>query len=394
LNISWTNPMNNILSGYKVYIDGVEKTGDFDLTPGAFNELYVDGLNNYQKYNIKLVESCIGRENYEYTVTGMPNDAPNHRMVGAWDIDRFSTFTDFTDKKASYPNNIFELEKDGINTAMRIDVNLPEIIPNLYPNMVQKLTLDNTTDYKLSFRAKTKNAHRFWVNPKVSFTDNNGVYHEAWTPIIIANGDSEWKTYEVMLNADNIKCTKADCEDKNVFFTSDERDLNLNLFFALESAEGSAWIDDVTLYAYDSWDEVTTGSNLIKNGDFEFGYEILKPEFKLIKEDGEKQTISEICEGTIEVTAKIKNYSEENFKPFVGFALYNGNKLEKIITVTNDSPIEITGAVVPADEFRTQIVVPALESGDWSVKVIYWENIESLNPLASADILREAVVAE
>ncbi|MGN0178148.1 MAG: hypothetical protein ACI4DY_01735 [Monoglobaceae bacterium] len=379
LIVSWANPAGGIVESNEIYVDGVkyEPEVTIDTTAGAFNKVTVTGLTDKQKYTIKLSQKLWEEnQNREYETTGMPDACGATCNLNEWLIGRQLQCD-------------FALEKEeGGNTAMKIYANIPSAVALKYASASQKLTLRKNTKYKLSFKAKSKNLYSFMVLSEFTNTDGTKSWNY-WGPV--GQNVSEWTEYSQNLST-AYRQNSSNAASTDIIYDAtapDSETYEVNVQFLVNSAEGWAALDDVELYALDYYDESQTeGDNLIKNGDFELTYDVLKPEYRLVSGEDESTPITALQQGTVEVTAKIKNYTVDGFSPTIIFALYNDNRLMDT-TIYESRNMPITSAVIPADEVTTTFNVPALDGGAYSIKTFYFDGMNTIRPLASQAVITE-----
>ncbi len=396
LNISWFNPASYRIAGYKVYVDGKECANEpVSTKPSAFNEMYIDGLTNGQKYEIKLVEKVAGGER-EYITYATPDNAGNNVNMDEWTFNRFNiknseNYPIHSNVIASFDNNV----KASGNTSMRIDANIPTVVPNFYPHIYQNTTVTAENKHQLSLKAKFNDINNFTAVMKYQqFDENNNLIHDSWLTMPIVNSNTavtkDWTEYTFEIS-DNIKCNMKH-DGTNVcgeeFYIPDDLDgiqYKAILFLMVERGAGSVWVDDIELRALDYSTGKPFGDNLIEKGGFEYTYSVLEPEYALVS--GETTTaITNLQAGTVEVTARIKNYGVKNGSAAVVAALYDGNKLINVNFMEKELDIEPVS--LPAEEFTVNLVVPELSEGtDYKIKTMYWDGMGTMIPLDVADIL-------
>ncbi len=358
LSISWSNPMSSKIEDIRLYLNNEEKGIDSpDMSYGAFNQIVVDGLTNYIEYDVKLVVTIDGQD-YTFTTTGTPDDLGNEIYFGSWSSERVAG-ADVTAEK----------DNSG-NTSIRIKSNVENADVNLTS---EGITLRVDTEYVLKFKYKAENVADFSVSQDCNL---NGTDVNSKTQIISDNTTTNnWVEKEITL------------APEGVYDETDMDDTTYRSTITFLVGNGSLWIDDVELYAIINYE--LDDENLISGGDFEFGdYQISEPEFNLVAEDGAKTPVTEIKAGKIEVTTKIRNLAKgDSFTPAVIVALYNGTRLEKSVAIAEKN-VKESSIILPAEEFTTSITVPALEGNDYSIKVMYWNGLDSLEPLADYDVLK------
>ncbi len=374
LKASWKNPDVGTIESYKLYMDGTEYNCTPDLTAGAFNVISIPNLVVGREYTFKLAEKIAGKDAVEYTTKGTPDAYGVVANIGDWSLERKS-------------QSDFRLAQDNGSTVMKMYTNFPKA-NGQFPSFRQKITLNADTDYDLSFKAKFENVNWFTVmmqySHKCADGTTGGTSHR-FEPI--ANGynltNIDWKTYTDTL--DGIKCDKCGKEFYSPY-TSDGSTYEVELIFLTDSAEGCLSFDDIAVRPKDPFGG-TYGDNVVRNGDFELTYSVLEPEYYLVS--GEEETpITSLQAGKVNVSARIKNYTMNNFAPCVIFALYDGTTLKDSAVAKNKS-MNATSAFIPADEFTAQFDIPALDSGDYKIKIFYWDGMDTINPISESDFITE-----
>lgn len=380
INVSWKNPFNTGIEFIKVYLDGVEnKNTVVDTGSSAFNEFLIDGLNNDQQYEIKLVTKIAGQE-YVDTLYATPDNKGSIVNIGDWNVTRNELVLNNLTYCDNFVASIDSNEKASGNSSLRIDANMPTQRSNQFPNVYQTLKMHTDTLYRLVLKAKTKNVTRFYLIEDANIT-RNGVSQHIWYNVPIERSGvavtKDWTEYAIDLNPTTDIDGKP-CEVYNIM--EDDVVYNTNIRLVIDQIVGSVWLDDVGVYAVDPYTGEITGENLLKNGGFEFkNYEISEPTYSLIVDD-EKFDIDFLESGLIEVTTKIKNYSMgNNFNAMVAVALYNGNSLYSVTMM--EKKISQQPYQIPAEEFTASVNVPDLSTGDFYLKVLYWDGVNEMKSI-------------
>lgn len=128
-------------------------------------------------------------------------------------------------------------------------------------------------------------------------------------------------------------------------------------------------------------------TNLLINGSFDSvtntSYKTVKPVFELLNDDGSiNKSLTAVEAGTIQVTTAVRNI---NAGPalealtlvavYKDGVLYNVNMLERKYSESVDE--------LPTDEWVSTVEIPESENGEkYTIKVMYWDGLDSLIPLA------------
>ncbi len=372
VNISWTNPNNDKIENIKVYLKGAEVyQAPLNLSANAFNQVYVRGTTSATEYDVKVVMQIDGK-NYETAIKAPATTNAQTYEIDGWKVDRFNAMNGNYPIHSNFNVSVDNNVKYTGDASLKMQINRPTEISGLYPNVSQNVRFTTDSEYLLTFAAKTENISDF----KVMLQKSSGDTVVTSPELISINGTNNWALYEVTLNADEVA-------DTNFFDYDSQTEYDASLMFCADAGTGNVWIDDVELYEY-SWGE-KVGSNLISTGGFE-KFVVEDAEFVLVTEDGSKE-LTALEAGNVEVTAKIANYSMgADFNAAVIVALYNGNKLESV-TLMERAVVE-SSQEIPADEFTAKVTVPDLSTGDYMIKVMYWNGTGTMTPLKdTCDIL-------
>ena len=363
-NVIWTNPANDV-SGIKVYFNDTDMSVNANLASEAHNEILVSGLENNKDYNVKIVATIDGKE----YVTEIPYTAKNYGSLYAYTKDWSATRKD---SSSGYANTIFSLdstEKQSGNYSAKIESLMTEIKDNVYVTLIQNVGgLKTDTLYKLKLKAKTtdNNSHLYLVYVSNLSDVDQFKSVELKKEEDLADG---WKSYSATLD---------DVYD----YMNDAKTYFADIRPAINKLNGSMWIDDVELYATDETTGNTIGNNLIKNSGFD-DFEAFEGETSFTDAAGEK--VNAIKPGEITATTSIKNNAKgDNFKATVIYALYKNGSLDKVEKV--EKVMSQVSYEVPADSF-TQIFTIPDDGNEYSIKVMYWNGLESLIPIAEVDKL-------
>lgn len=372
LKASWKNPDVGTIESYKLYMDGTEYNCTPNLTAGAFNVISIPNLEVGREYTFKLAEKIAGKDAVEYTTKGTPDAYGVEANIGDWSLERKS-------------QSDFRLAQDNGSKVMKMYTNFPKA-NGQFPSFRQTVTLRDDTDYDLSFKAKFENVNWFTLMMQYTHTCADGTTRTTSHRVEpISNGynlkNIDWNTYTDPLNVTCSTCGKSFYDAKN-----DGSEYTVELIFLTDSAEGCLSFDDIAVRPKDPFGG-TYGDNVVRNGDFELTYSVLEPEYYLVS--GEDETpITSLQAGKVNVSARIKNYTMNNFAPCVIFALYDGTTL-KDSTVAKNKSMNATSAFIPADEFTAQFDIPALDSGDYKIKIFYWDGMDTINPISESDFITE-----
>ncbi len=363
VNLFWTNPYGVNVDNIEVLVDGNLLPGSYNLTPEARNCAAITGLENYV---VTPVEIVVTYKNKKYTtsVEVTADDFGAEYTLGDWRINRFPEI-----------NTSFNIDKNVYSegtSSMRIDSNHNAWKDNYYPFVSQKVTgLDPTSTYVLKFMAKADNIGNF------KFIDGNPWIQELFIQDYGATkGEKthDWKEYTYVIR-------------QKPEITTETYDTEL--YFAVETGLGSLWLDDIRLYKGvilpNGMQEIDYSTNYIKNGGFEYeDYAIQEPVFS---KGG--STINALESGLIETKVRMKNYTMgDSFKPALVVALYNGTKLVDVSFTEQSISQNIYDGALP-DELAVTINVPEMTSEtDYNLKIMYWDGINSLKALDSADVFK------
>lgn len=368
-NVVWTNPANDV-SSIKVYFNDTDMNVNANLASEAHNEILVSGLENNKDYNVKIVATIDGKE----YVTEIPYTAKNYGAQYAYAKDWLATRSDST---SGYANTIFSLdstEKQSGNYSAKVESLMTEAKDNVYVTLAQNVDgLNTATLYKVKLKAKTTDdsSHLYLIyESEFPGTDNTKTHIfkgvELTKDADLADG---WKLYSATLD---------DVYD----YMDDGRTYSAVLRPAINKLNGSMWIDDVELYATDDTTGGTIGNNLIKNTGFDV-FEAFEGETSFTDAAGEK--VNAIKPGEITATTSIKNNAKgDNFKATVIYALYKNGSLDKVEKV--EKVMSQVSYEVPADSFTQTFTIPD-DGNEYSIKVMYWNGLESLIPIAEVDKL-------
>ena len=169
---------------------------------------------------------------------------------------------------------------------------------------------------------------------------------------------------------------------------------NTKLFFH-NDGEAEFYIDDISVVA------VGGAENLMPDGGFgevvipgqepeepdvpdepTVKYEISNPVFKGLTAAGNLQ------EGTVEVSVAVRNLAMgNNFEPIMLIALYNGTRLCDVSSLQK-GVTQFADELIPTDDFVLTIDVPELtETSDYKLRIMYWDGLDTLEPLGEIDTL-------
>jgi len=373
--LSWKNP-SVAVDNISVTLNGQSFSCTPDLDKNAYNEIMISNLTNGQEYTVVL-SAVIGSNNYEKTLTVIPNKGSEYENMGAWNIGNSQTKIDNT---TYYANYIATLEDDAANnTYFKLQSNINERRDNLFTGISQNVSANTKNMYRLSFDAKVDGVYQFIVSRNsVGVADTQKDFQ-----IVFSNNarSSDWRNYSIDI---------VGWDDEGGFLdTVTPKDYTLGVKLGVTKIIGSVCIDNVKLYALNEAEEITS-DNLLKNSDFETdSYVIEDAEYSKIV-DGEIFPVNTLENGQIIVSAKIKNINEgENFSPTVIVAFYKDGQMLSATTIKRS--IAELPANIPADEITTTVNVPDdLSDGNYSIKVMYWNGVDTLVPLGESDVLKEA----
>jgi len=279
LNISWTNPVNNEIEDIDVYVGGtLVKNNVHNLSSSAFNEMLVTGLTPNKEYTIQIVMNIDGTP-VTTTFTGMTDAMGGSFTRGGWKFERFSSLT----KKSAYRENqtypdysnanfsLDSTEKASGNNSLRLDINLPAVKANCYPNISQTVNVRRDTAYIFSMKYKTKDVSG--VHATVEYWDRDEAgneIHHSWNIKNVPASD-EWATFTCDLSTTT--CNRHD-ECGAMFYNADDNTTTYDMRVVIDAQKGtgSVWFDDIALHQ--SFGGTAFGDNLYTNGGFEYTYEI------------------------------------------------------------------------------------------------------------------------
>lgn len=401
LNISWTNPASTKIKGIDVYVDGnIVKNSVHNLSASAFNEMLVDGLENNKEYPIEI-KVIFEDEVVTATTTGTPDMSGGMFVRGDWSYERFSDLVKNSAYREGqtypdYANANFSLDENGAGYALKMDVNLPKIKANCYPNVYQYVTARKDTAYRFSMKYKAENIGWFGVTVQyIDYNEDGSIAHSSWVvkDIISSNAGvttDGWQDYSLDLT--DITCTQKH-DGTNVcghkFYDVDdmsEKTYTMRVVINCQRGCGAVWMDDIALH--EMFGDVAVSENLYANGGFNYTYEIKEPSFK-----SNNNEIKNVTTGRIDAVAKIKNYAVDNLTGMIAVALYKDNELKEVNFV--EKTFAPTLLSVPAEEITQNVVLPNdLSDGNYEVKLMYWDGVKTMDPHKAADVLTEAVEAE
>ena len=390
VNISWTNAGINYDS-IKVYLDDTQIEANVNLKANAFNQVSVSELENFRVYNIKI-EASFGGDTVVFEKAFFADHygivtpyAGNHKLEG-WQIYR-------NDSAVNYSNAVADIdyaEKVQGNSSIRMDVNLPQVADHVIPHIRQSVTLDRGIKYRLTFKAKTNGVNFLRAYEKASLTDEDGTVHKYdiysnLIPNVDDNTTTDWTTYTWDLVADKDSAGN----DYKLFDDMYEgEEYTAEIWIGVHRAVGSLWIDDVSIKAVNLDDNTTYGENLLVNGGFEYDkFVIEEPVYELVGEE-EDEEINAIKAGKVRVTSGIRNVSAgDDFNASIAVALYDGGKLVSVQTMEK----KLTEAFyyLPSEQFITYFDIPELDKGDYKIKVMYWNGLNTMTPIGNIDKLAE-----
>jgi len=372
LNISWTNPDNSYIEDIDVYVDGeIVNNGECNLDKSAFSQMLVTGLTPNKEYEIEIVMNVDG-DIVTNKFTGIPDEMGAVFSRGGW---RYARFSDVEYSNANF--SLDTVEKASGNNSLKLDINLPEIIPNCYPCVIQTAKVRRDTPYTFTMKYKTQNVTELPIGVEYIDRDENGdIIHRSWEAFYVGPSNN-WK--EFTQDISGVKCIMHDNCNFHDLFDTTGKTYDVNIYITAQKGTGSLWVDDVSLK-----DSYGLEGNLFVNGGFEYTYEIQNPVYK-----SNNEVIQNVTAGKMAVTAKIKNYAVNNMNAMIVVALYKGNQLVNSVLV--EKPINVTPLVIPAEEITQTIEAPAdISDGEYKVKVFYWDGASTIKPLDEADILVEA----
>lgn len=400
LNVSWSNPKNGIIKDIDVYIDGAAVNNNaYDLTNGAFNEMYVDALTNGQTYNVE-VKVTLSDGVVTASTTGTPDNKGSWFSWNGWGVDRKNLTKEVDGKKYPIHSNYnFTTDTGVTGKALKVDINRPSAIGNLYPNVHQRVTAVKGQKHVLKLKYKAENVSQLFVIADYRTQNAEGKNINTWTYLgsgLSATNSStngEWVEKTWIFNdgfaVAGVEGTpvKVGGENNSYYYTTDEFDdtasteIPVDIYIACEEGLGTYWIDDVEFYALDAYNKPKT--NQIVNGTFDETYQIYEPEFT----NAEGKKLTNLEAGELNVSAKIKNNADsDGINAFVAMGLYKDGVLTAL--TVGERKVNVSANANPADEFTAQFNVPDLSTGEYKVKVMYWNN--EMVPLGGNYELSEA----
>ena len=145
---------------------------------------------------------------------------------------------------------------------------------------------------------------------------------------------------------------------------------------------GTAWIDDVALYALDE-DGAIVSDNLLAEGGFEFAPYTISAKCGTM-ENGVFTETGTLKAGENTIRAIVKNENAgADFKAAVAVALYKDGRLVKVSDILSKSVAE-GNWYNPTEEYTFTLNVPAENIADYSAKVLFWKDLSGMKPLGRA----------
>lgn len=377
LNLTWTNPTNANISSIKISVDGTEQEGlTVNTQSDAFNSILIDGLTNGNEYKIKIVSTVDGKE-YTDNLSGAPYNMGTYQWLlgyignrpsGSWKVHKRDNGSNYANFNVSLDYN----EKFDGDCSFRMNANLPETQSNIYPGIEQTVEgLERGRLYQLKFRYKADGVTKIGIdNRTVLAGASNYTVKKTVAP---TNGIWQTETVDIM-------------DYDNVYEYDSAEKYRADIYIYSDQMVGTLWIDNVELYEVDSDGDVVDSTNLLKDGGFEYTgtYEIEKPVYSVAAE-GEEIPIKNLQGGKIKVTSKIRNFaSGDGMGACVIAAVYDGGKLISLDYM--EKTMDEIPYYLPAEEYTAEVTVPD-EYADCEIKVMYWDGIKTMSPIAAIDSL-------
>ncbi len=350
VTISWTNAVWDGIRGIRLYANERFVSGDFKLGSGIVNEFTLTGLEEGKRVPVMIEVYVAGEIFTAYIdVTSYSAGAQTEFKIGDWIANR-STHADVIN--FSIDSNV---KAEG-ESSMRLDINFPGWEEGFAPYVKQQIKgVSSDTTYKLKFKSKAQDMKVFYV----------------------IEGSNWDQTFVIREGHDGVDEKTYDWKETTIRFTPAQDATSTEIYFYVESGNGSLWIDDVTLTV----DGDTT--NLVKNGGFEYvDYSVADPEF--FDENG--NALTAIQPGRIEVRTEITNYAMgDSFYPVVIVALYDRMELK---AMTYGQMQVVQSILNLGNEFCVAIDVPeAIGDSDYKIKVMHWDGFDTIKPLGDTGIL-------
>lgn len=398
LNVSWTNPKSNMIEDITVKVDGkLYRNSEVDLTNGAFNEMFIGGLENGTEYDIEVVAVCNGEE-VKATAKGTPDGKGQQYVQNGWNVNRFWITNEVGGTK--YPNRSnftasLDSETSVSGNSMKMEFN-DNHLNNYYPNISQSVKVNIKDEHVLTVKSKNDGLTSYYVILNYSYADEDGTQHKTWTPVNLTGEADEngWTVSNIVLDNDlkgttNEVALKCTCGTNHTFYDENvDKEVNLTLYFACDTGFGTLWLDDIGLYISE-FGEVEEGSeNLLVNGNFDETYTI-----STVFTNADGEVIDSITPGeTVKVTAKITNYVyNDGLNAFVAVALYKNGALDKIFKT--EGKADVNGNY-PPDTFDASFEIPetaaSADADVYSIKVMYWNGEDTMQPYVTATELKIA----
>ncbi len=382
--LTWKNP-GTALKSAAVTVDGAAYEFTPNLAANGFNEIMISGLTNDVEHTVVLDAVIGGNKKYSKTMTVTPCVQSGTGIIGEWSVYSSEPTVDGTLYYSNYNVTLDKTEKTD-DTSLRFDANINTKKGNLFIRATQTVKgLSRNKLYRLKFDAKMDGLSNFLIARDATgfaYKPFTGLYDESDNIVSIYDeGKSvtrDWQTYTVdIVNPDG------DIYNKDNASTYD-----MTLSFTIEKLNGSLWIDNVELYEITE-DGVVASENLMKNSTFSYdkGYSV-SSQFTMLDGDEEVAVSYIPAAGIVTAKALIKNFAEgEALDVIVFAALYNGDKLENVTVLDKD--VQEKPILVPADEITATVTVPALDTGDYKIKLMVWDGTTFSPVLDNAGVIAE-----
>lgn len=381
LYVTWTNPMDYIKRA-RVFVDGKEVNVPADLSTerNAFCEMSVNGLTNGTTYDVEVRLLLENGKTITATTKGTPDEKGTSYTLRGWTVSRNRGYGEH--------NSYFMANLDSVvsksGNSMRLDLNKPVADGSYYPAIIQKFKVNKKDEHVLTFDTKSDGIDLASVIINYSYTDSESVTHNSWKMIDIEKS-SEWANQKTVLNKDVLG---AEYCDSNATINNV---LDAEIIFMVKQGTGSIWFDNMYFGTYDEMAEEGEGygANLFANGTFDESYKITTA---FTDESGNEITV--LKAGTINVNAKVKNEAvDEGLNAFVAIAVYKDGVLEQLVKA--EGTVAVSGEFPTYnDEFTGMVTIPEEGANKYSIKVMYWNGEDTMQPYVTAAELKPAAVAE
>ena len=379
--LSWDNPNYNITS-ITVSQDGTALS-DLTINTAAksSNEIVVSGLENDREYTF-TVTTTIGGEEFPLSASVTPtakasSSYAGKNKIGSWTVTRSDSTVDGTTHYANIVSDLDSSEKASGNTAFKFSGKLENTYTNVYSGLSQTLKLQKKYRYQFFVKTKTRGVNVINVLEELADETDGTLRANLLTVSDGSSSASDWAEKNCMLATQN-----DGGDDLYDSLADDDDTYTATISINVTKLVGTAWIDDVALYALDE-DGAIVSDNLLAEGGFEFAPYTISAKCGTM-ENGVFTETGTLKAGENTIRAIVKNENAgADFKAAVAVALYKDGRLVKVSDILSKSVAE-GNWYNPTEEYTFTLNVPAENIADYSAKVLFWKDLSGMKPLGRA----------